>query len=154
MRTALKNKQVLKYTLLEDASENFTHTDLDGSTATIEIDGVVYDVDTGVPHSVWSEPVEFIGNIQPVGTESYARGTKAKYEFYGINVADYDALLLMNRGEIPLREGSYLWHTSTVGRLGDGSVDVNTADYIVGRAAESQNIALYLLNGVSKNGSI
>lgn len=154
MRTALKNKQVLKYTLLEDASENFTHTDIDGSTATIEIDGVVYDVDTGVPHSVWSEPVEFIGNIQPVGTESYARGNKAKYEFYGINVADYDALLLMNRGEIPLREGSYLWHTSAVGRLSDGSVDVNSADYIVGRAAESQNIALYLLNGVSKNGSI
>ena len=154
MRTALKNKQVLKYTLLEDASENFTHTDLDDSTATIEIDGVVYDVDTGIPRSVWSEPVEFIGNIQPVGTESYARGNKAKYEFYGINVADYDALLLMNKGEIPLREGSYLWHTSAVGRLGDGSVDINTADYIVGRAAASQNIALYLLNGVSKNGAI
>lgn len=180
MRTALKNKQRLKYALYNERQPVY-ELDSDGNPLYTEIDGQQVPVLAGYDERFYSEPVDFIGNIMPVGSESYARGNVAKYLPFGIDVSAYDALILMNRGEVPLTESSLIWYDTTPtqreavdtfiddesyeaildgGTEGiepsDGTItvwDETTADYMVKRVASSQNITLYLLQRMNHNGT-
>ena len=174
MRTALKNKQNLKYSNLGE--ERPLYTIEDGKIVTTEIDGVETPVSAGYTSPIYDEPVDFIGNIIPVGSESYARGNVAVANAYGIDISAYDALILMNAHELPVTETSVIWHRSEpkyktlenavmVDENGDETfnpseavsvtdmdvVDENSADYIVKRVATSMNITLILLRRMNDN---
>ena len=77
----------------------------------IEIDGVQVPVETGETELVYSEPVEFKGNISTSGGES-------KETEYGIDSTDYDAVLMMMKNDLPITETSIIWHTSDIGCQG------------------------------------
>ena len=165
MRMALKNKQNLKYSNLGETRPLYVVED--GKIVTTEVDGVETPVD---------EPVSFIANIIPVGSESYARGNIAVPHAYGIDISAYDALILTKAFEFPLTETSVIWHRSEpkyktlenavmVDENGDETfnpseavsvtsmevVDENSADYIVKRVATSMNVTLILLRRVNQN---
>lgn len=177
MRTALKNKQKLKYALYHERQAAY-ETDDNGDIIYTEVDGERIPVESGYAEHFYDEPVDFIANIMPVGSESYARANVAKYVPYGINISDYNSLILVNRGEFPITESSLIWfdHTPTTrtardyfvtddetGEVISDSVpdgiepssedltvwDETTADFIVKRVASSQNITLYLLQGMN-----
>ena len=168
MRTALKNKQDLKYALYHNRQEIY-RTDSEGNVVYTEIDGERVPITEGYSEHYYDNPVDFIGNIMPVGSESYARGNVAIYRAYGIDVSAYDALILMNRGELPITESSLIWEwsdpvmrTTSDYSIGDGNsetdsgdlrvLDESSADYIVKRVASTQNITLYLLSRMNHNG--
>lgn len=174
MRTALKNKQNLMYSNLGKTKPLYVVED--GHILTTEIDGTVIPVSAGYSNPVYEEPVAFIGNIIPVGSESYARGNVAVPMAYGIDISAYDALILMKAFELPVTETSVIWHRSEPKHkvmkdvvmldengnetddpseavtVGDADVvDENSADYIVKRVATSQNITLILLRRMNTN---
>lgn len=179
MRTALKNKQKLKYALYHERQEIY-RTDAEGNIVYTEVDGERVPVSEGYSEHFYDEPVDFIGNIMPVGSESYARGNVAIYRPYGIDVSAYDALILMNRGELPITESSLIWEWHEPSKritddyfIEDADDDVvddeqpegiqptadsievwdeTTADWIVKRVASTQNITLYLLSRMNHNG--
>ena len=178
MRTALKNKQKLKYALYHERQEIY-QTDAEGNIVYTEVDGERVPVLEGYSDHFYDAPVDFIGNIMPVGSESYARGNVAIYRAYGIDISAYDALILMNRDELPITESSLIWEwrepkkritddyfisdtdhdvisdEETDGvqpSAGDMEVwDETTADWIVKRVASTQNITLYLLSRMNSN---
>lgn len=172
MRTALKNKQRMKYALYLSGSPVYER-DENGEVLYTQIDGQDVPVLSGYSERIYGDPVDFIGNFMPVGSESYARGNYALYKAYGIDISSYDALILMNRGELPLTESSLIWFDSlpsyrdsedafltdengdTIADDSDSLInpsadaitvwDETTADYLVKRVASTQNITLYLL---------
>ena len=150
-RTALKNKQNLMYSLLGEPEPVYL-TDSEGNIITTDVNGTQVPVEEGFNEPVYGEPVSFVANIMPVGSESYARGNVAVPKAYGIDISEYDALILARRYEFPLTETSIVWHESvpqykTVGNT--RVVDKNSADYQVKRVASSQNITLILLNRIN-----
>lgn len=174
MRTALKNKQRLKYSL--QGSTKPIYLVEDGEIVTTEVDGTSVPVEAGYSNLIYQNPVDFIGNFIPVGSESYARGNVAVAKAYGMDISAYDALILMKAGELPVTETSVIWKTSaptyktiknailldengdetsdvseavSVGDL--QAVDENSADYIVKRVATSMNICLILLRRMNTN---
>lgn len=174
MRTALKNKQRLKYSLLGEQKPIYVVEN--DNVLTTEVDGTVEAVVKGYSNNIYEEPVDFIGNIVPVGSESYARGNIAKILPYGIDISAYDAIILMNKDEIPVTETSVIWHRSEpayktikdavlVDDNGDEvddpldatavvdlqTVDENSANYLVKRVATSQHISLILLKRINEN---
>ena len=66
MRTLNKNKQTMYYALL-DKEVPIYDLDEDGNIKYIEIDGVQVPVETGETRIVYSNPVEFKGNITMSG---------------------------------------------------------------------------------------
>lgn len=131
MRTALKNKQKLKYALYHERQEIY-QTDSEGNIVYTEVDGERVPVLEGYSEHFYDKPVDFIGNIMPVGSESYARGNVAIYRAYGIDISAYDALILMNRGELPITESSLIWEwhePKHVSRTTISSVTPNTMLY-------------------------
>ena len=174
MRMALKNKQNLKYSNLGETRPLYVVED--GKIVTTEVDGVETPVSNGYSNPVYDEPVSFIANIIPVGSESYARGNIAVPHAYRIDISAYDALILTKAFEFPLTETSVIWHRSEpkyktlenavmVDENGDETfnpseavsvtsmevVDENSADYIVKRVATSMNVTLILLRRVNQN---
>ena len=146
MRTLKKNKQKLNYSLLVGEQPVYELDD-DGNKIVDYIDeeGKEYYRETGEYELVYSEPVSFLGNISMSGGEIEARE-------YGLSVTDYDAILVMNKGELPISETSLIWHKSEVAYKNIGEVlpDANSADYRVRKVAESLNQAKYLLQKVVK----
>ena len=181
MRMALKNKQRLKYALYHEPKTVY-QKDSEGNVLYTEVDGERVPVMTGYTESLYDAPVSFIGNIIPIGSESYARGNYALYLPYGINLNSYDALIVMKRGELPLTESSLIWYDSTpLQRVTDDDFiednggqnvldessdnddiepdvptrnvwDETTADYLVKHVASSQNNTLFLLQRINHNG--
>ena len=155
MRTLNKNKQKMYYAL-QTGTEPEYKTDDDGN---IEYDyyldgdgNKIYYVDdegnktplyTGHTRLVYSEPVEFQGNIALSGGESQA------VEF-GLNLGDYSAVLVCEKSEIPITETSRIWHTTEPKTYPDGTADENTADYTVVKVSPSINVDRYVLQKIVK----
>lgn len=178
MRMALKNKQNLMYSNLGEARPLYVVED--GHVKMTEVDGEEVPVMAGYSNAIYEEPVPFIANIIPVGSESYARGNVAVPNAYGIDISAYDALILTKTHEFPITETSIIWHRSKPKyRTLDGGllldtdgvtiqdsetgelilacdttvIDENSADYIVKRVATSMNVTLILLRRVNENAS-
>ena len=126
MRTLNKNKQKMYYaTLVDTIQEEY-----------IDEDGNRYP--TGEPKNIYSEPVEFYGNIAMSGGEAEA------VEF-GLNLADYEAILLVGKNALPLTETSLIWHVTEPTTGIDGNTDEYRADYRIVKISPSLNFDKYVL---------
>lgn len=106
--TLAQNKQRLKYAL-QNGSVPVYETDDNGNIIYYEdSDGNRIPMETGETTAGYSKPVVFFGNIAMSGGE-------IKDQEYGLSVADYDAVLIMAKDEIPITETSRIWFESEVG---------------------------------------
>lgn len=141
MRTLNKNKQKMKYSIKGERKPIY-ETDSDGNIIYYEDEeGNRIPIETGSYTSGWSNPEDFKGNIAMSGGEAEARE-------FGLSVADYDAVLVLDKNEVPLEEGSLIWHEKEVKFKDDGEVDTTSADYTVKKVANSLNSAKYVLKAV------
>lgn len=104
-------------------------------------DGNQIPLESGNYTSGWSEPKDFKGNIAMSGGEAEAKE-------FGFSVADYDAVLVLDKNEVPLEEGSIIWHTKEVKYKPDGNIDEASADYTVRKVSNSLNSAKYVLKAI------
>lgn len=144
MRTLAKNQQEMYYSLLVG---EFPIYELDESgnpkVAYVNDDGNVYYVETGETETRYSEPVSFFGNITMSGGEAEA------VEF-GLNLADYEAVLVVDKGTLPVSETSVIWHTTMPVYKDDGNVDRFSADYTIVKINPSLNVDKYILKKIVK----
>lgn len=137
-----KNKQKMHYTLLLGKKPVY-ETNEDGSIKYLEIDGEMVPVETGETELDYSSPIPFTGNFNIVGGNANA-------ETIGINVGEYESVLVMEKGAIPITEKSLIWHESKPKYDFNGSVVQSTADYVVIKVAPSINVDRYVLKKVVK----
>ena len=135
MRLLEKNKQNLKYAL-QVGEVPVYERDEDGNIIYIEVDGQKVPVETGE-----TEP----GNIAMSGGEAEAKS-------FGVDISEYDAILLMEKNRIPIDETSLIWHTSKVRYIDEQNtiVDRKSADYSIKRVQPSLNFTRYLLKRIVK----
>ena len=127
MRCLLKNKQKMYYALYIESTETTTGK-------TIIIDGESVEVEYGSTSQEYTAPVEFKGNIAFTGGDVYETE-------YGIDKSKYSAVLVMNKGEIPIDEHSLIWYDTPP----DGK-----ADFKVVKVVPSLNVDKYLLQRIEK----
>lgn len=143
--TLAQNKQKLYYALQTDSIPVY-ETDADGNIIYYEdSDGNRIPLETGETQEGYSQPVLFLGNIAMSGGE-------VKDEEYGLSVADYDAVLIMQKNEIQVTETSRIWFESIVGYT-DASqtiVDGDTADFRIVAIKSSLNTVKYVLKRIEK----
>jgi hypothetical protein len=135
MRTLNKNKQKMYYAN-QDREVPITETYYDD-------DGNAYELDTGETELVYGEPIEFCGNIAMSGGEAEA------VEF-GLNLADYEAVLLVGKNTLPIDETSRIWHTSEPAKDDKGYTNEYSADYRIVKISPSLNYDKYVLKKVVK----
>jgi hypothetical protein len=141
MRTLNKNKQKMKYSIKGERKPIY-ETDSDGNIIYYEDEeGNRIPIETGSYTSGWNNPEDFKGNIAMSSGEVEAKE-------FGLSVADYDAVLVLDKNEVPLEEGSLIWHEKEVKFKDDGEVDTTSADYTVKKVANSLNSAKYVLKAV------
>ena len=127
MRCLLKNKQKMYYALYVESTETTTGK-------TIIIDGEEVNVEYGSTSQEYTTPVEFKGNIAFTGGDVYETE-------YGIDKSNYSAVLVMNKGEIPIDEHSLIWYDTPPDRK---------ADFKVVKVVPSLNVDKYLLQRIEK----
>lgn len=98
MRLLEKNKQNLKYAL-QVGEVPIYERDEDGNIIYIEVDGQKVPVETGETEVGYSNPIDFRGNIAMSGGEAEAKS-------FGVDISEYDAVLLMEKDRIPIDETS------------------------------------------------
>lgn len=139
------NKQKLQYALLDGRIPIYeTYTDEEGNVIVLT-DDYGNPIETGEYKAGYTKPVIFYANISMSSGE-------ANTQEYGVSVADYDAVLVLNKDEIPITETSRIWYTSEVGYLDTAEtiVDGDTADFIVKAIKPSLNQLKVLLQAVTK----
>lgn len=144
MRLLEKNKQNLKYAL-QVGEVPVYERDEDGNIIYIEADGQKVPVETGETEPGYSNPIDFRGNIAMSGGEAEAKS-------FGVDISEYDAILLMEKNRIPIDETSLIWHTSKVRYIDEQNtiVDRKSADYSIKRVQPSLNFTRYLLKRIVK----
>lgn len=136
MRTLNRNKQKMFYSLYLGETRPIYDSYID-------TDGVEHKIDTGEKTSAYSMPTVFYGNIAMSGGESEA------VEF-GLNLADYQAVLIMAKNTLHIDETSLIWLNTEPQYDTDGMVDQYTADYSVVKVSPSLNVDKYVLKKVVK----
>lgn len=106
-------------------------------------EGNAYELDTGETEFVYGEPIEFYGNIAMSGGEAEAQE-------FGLNLADYEAVLLLGKNTLPLTETSLIWHVTEPTKGIDGNTDEYSADYRIVKISPSLNFDKYVLKKVVK----
>lgn len=144
MRLLEKNKQNLKYAL-QVGEVLIYERDEEGNIIYIDVDGQKVPVETGETEIGYDKPVDFRGNIAMSGGEAEAKS-------FGVDISEYDAILLMEKGRIPIDETSLIWHMSEVKYVDKQNtiVDKKSADYSVKRVQPSLNFTRYLLKRIVK----
>lgn len=142
MRTLLKNKQKLHYAL-QTGKVPIYEKNFDGNIVYDDIDGERIPVETGEFQLVYSKPVEFLGNIAMSGGESEAAE-------FGLNLGDYNAVLVVDKGLVPLDETSRIWHTTKPKLNADETADEFSADYTIVKVSPSINVDRFVLKKVVK----
>lgn len=131
MMTLNINKQKMYYaTIVDTIQEEY-----------IDEDGNRYP--TGEPKNIYSEPVEFYGNIAMSGGESEA------VEF-GLDLSQYEAILVASKNTLPINEQSLIWHVTEPTKGADGNTDEYSADYRIVKISPSLNFDKYVLKKVVK----
>lgn len=148
MRCLKKNKQNMYYSLLLGETPVYA-LDEHGNRKVDWIDeetGEVHYIETGSTVKLYSEPVSFKGNIAMSGSDV------DRTEF-GVSEANYEAVLVMTKGEIPITETSLIWfQTPPTTKVIEGVTyaDDSTADYRVLKVSPSLNVDRYILDKVVK----
>lgn len=126
-----QNKQKMYYAnLLDVIQEEY-----------IDEDGNRYP--TGEPKNIYSDPIEFDGNIAMSGGEAEAQE-------FGLNLADYEAVLVVGKNTLPITETSLIWHVTEPTKGIDGNTDEYSADYRIVKISPSLNFDKYVLRKVVK----
>lgn len=135
MRMARANKQKMYYALYGKEVPIYDYyTDSEGNKIPL---------DTGETKITYENPVDFFGNIALSGGESEA------VEF-GLNLADYEAVLVMTKNTLPIDETSRIWHNTEPTYNEDGTVNELSADYTVVKVSPSLNVDKFVLKKVVK----
>ena len=135
MRMARVNKQKMHYALYGKEVPIYDYyTDSEGNKIPL---------DTGETKITYENPVEFFGNIALSGGESEA------VEF-GLNLADYEAVLVVAKNTLPIDETSRIWHNTEPTYNEDGTVNEVSADYTVVKVSPSLNVDKFVLKKVVK----
>lgn len=149
------NKQKMYYSLLDseipvyerDEDGNIiyqSYIDSDGNEIFfLDENGEKIPVETGDTELSYSDPVEFFGNIAMSGGESEA------VEF-GLDIGDYSAVLVMDKGTLPIDETSLIWHTTEPKMDKNGMIDEHSADYTIVKISPSLNVDKFVLKAVVK----
>ncbi len=144
MRLLRKNMQPMKYSL-QDGRVPIYERDENGDIVYIEVEGKKVPVETGEYETGYSSPVDFMGNISMSGGEAEAKE-------FGMDIGDFDAVIVLEKGTVPLTETSIIWHTSPVKYKDEQNtiVDSKSADYAVKRVSPSLNFTKVLLQRIVK----
>lgn len=144
MRTARKNKVKLLYSLQGDNIPIY-ETDDDGNIIYEDIDGEQIPVETGESFTGYQAPVTFYGNLSFYTGWNYPG-------VWGITLGNADAILLMDKDELPIDETSRIWFKSQpVYKDAEKTiVDPDSADFSVSRIIPSINCVRYVLKGIEK----
>ena len=135
MRTLKKNKQKMYYANQDRIIPVYeTYIDDDGNE---------YQLDTGETKLIYGEPIEFYGNI------SMSSGEAEAVE-YGLNLADYQAVLVMDKNTLHITESSLIWFENEPKKDIDGNVDEYSADYKIVKINHSINVDKFVLKKVVK----
>lgn len=155
MRTLNRNKQEMYYSLFLAEKEIYV-LDNDGNRILdyVDTDRIEYYRTEKVV--LYTPPVKFYGNIAMSGGE-------ARMVEYGLNQADYEAKLVVDKGLLPIDETSRIWYenepkTSLVEYWFAGNVDKTivevpdafSADYTVAKKIPSLNNDVYALKKIVK----
>lgn len=135
MRMLRKNKQKLYYSLQTDKIPVYSDY--------VQSDGTVIKLETGEYKTGYTEPTMFFGNIAMSGGETQTQE-------YGLNLGDYEAVLVVGKNTLPISETSLIWHLSEPKLNDDGTVDEFSADYTVVKISPSINVDKYVLKKVVK----
>lgn len=146
MRTLQKNKQKMYYALLIGEVPIYELDD-DGNRIIDYVDeeGNIYYQETGEYELQYAFPVEFWGNIAMSGGE-------AQTQEFGVDVSQYDAVIILNKDEIPLTETSLVWYGDEV-QYTDATQthpDPHTATFRVKAIKPSLNHLKVLLSAITK----
>ena len=144
MRILRKNMQPMKYSL-QDGRIPIYERDENGDIVYIEVDGEKIPVETGEYETGYSAPVDFMGNISMSGGEAEAKE-------FGMDIGDFDAVIVLEKDAVQLTETSIIWHTSPVKYKDEQNtiVDSKSADYAVKRVSPSLNFTKVLLQRIVK----
>lgn len=144
MRLLRKNMQPMKYSL-QDGRVPIYERDENGDIVYIEVDGEKIPVETGEYETGYSAPVDFMGNISMSGGEAEAKE-------FGMDIGDFDAVIVLEKDAVPLTETSIIWRTSPVKYKDEQNtiVDSKSADYAVKRVSPSLNFTKVLLQRIVK----
>ena len=136
--------QPMKYSL-QDGRVPIYERDENGDIVYIEVDGEKIPVETGEYETGYSAPVDFMGNISMSGGEAEAKE-------FGMDIGDFDAVIVLEKDAVPLTETSIIWHTSPVKYKDEQNtiVDSKSADYAVKRVSPSLNFTKVLLQRIVK----
>ena len=134
----------MKYSL-QDGRVPIYERDENGDIVYIEVDGEKIPVETGEYETGYSAPVDFMGNISMSGGEAEAKE-------FGMDIGDFDAVIILEKDAIPISETSIIWHTSPVKYKDEQNaiVDSKSADYAVKRVSPSLNFTKVLLQRIVK----
>ena len=142
MRTLAKNKVPMKYALYEGQEDVFVKDD-NGEPIVDYIDeqgNIYYRTETV---SKYSEPTDFFASISMSGGESEA------VEF-GVDIGNYDAVVISALNEFPISETRFIWTTSEPQYTAEGRLNIATADFRVKAVKPSLNQTKYLLSAITK----
>ena len=144
MRLLRKNMQPMKYSL-QDGRVPIYERDENGDIVYIEVEGKKVPVETGEYETGYSSPVDFMGNISMSGGEAEAKE-------FGMDIGDFDAVIVLEKDAVPLTETSIIWHASPVKYKDEQNtiVDSKSADYAVKRVSPSLNFTKVLLQRIVK----
>lgn len=145
MRQMWQNKQKLYYAIPAGEQQPVYERDEDGNIIYQTIDGEEVPKETGIWETPYSEPVPFYGNINS-GNTGYAIARA-----YGISTGNFDAVLCMRKGEIPIDVTSLIWYNKEPVFRKDGTVDPGSANYSVRRVPPCLDEIIYLLRKVDSN---
>lgn len=144
MRTLNRNRQNLYYALLI-GTEPVYALDKSGNPIVLYVDedgNEIYQ-ETGEYKNIYTAPIGFGGNIALSGGESEAVA-------YGLSTADYSAILVVEKGLLPITETSLIWHDTAPVVRTNGYADESSADYKVAKRIPSLNEMKYALDRLVK----
>lgn len=143
MRMLNRNKQRMKY-YVNGKKVPIYDTDDDGNIKYIIVDGERVPVETGEYQIVDEKLVDFKANINSTLTEAFIKA-------FGVDDSSDKATIVCAKNKLPLKVGMRIWRNSEVGHNEDGSIDIDSADYVVVAANdEALNENSFLLKKVAK----
>lgn len=139
MRLVRRNAQKMHYSLYNGSEPGYVLDENgDKIISYIDEEGNIYYEETGEMQSVYATPVEFFGNITMSGGESDAVE-------YGIDLSQYSAVLVTEKGSIPVTETSIIWFETEPITNESGNADEHSADYKIVKVSPSLNYDKYIL---------
>jgi len=141
MRTLRKNQQNLFYSNLIGTAPIYETDEDENIKYYGDSEGNRYPLDAGETELIYGTPVEFYANIAMSGN------------------SEAEAVMVLAKGNVPLKEGSLIWHTSPVEyEYGSSEIEVEettapkavSSDYMILKSSPSLNVDKYVLKATNK----